>query len=250
MKIDRLVSMILILLEKERVGAQELADLFEVSPRTIYRDIDSINMAGIPVRSVPGVGGGFEIMEQYKIDKKIFSTADLSAILMGLSSLSHVIRGEELVNALAKVKSFIPAGQAKDIELRSSQVLIDLSPWTVNRSVPSNLERIQTALLENRLLSFEYLNHDGTKTVRTAEPYRLVLKNSQWYWQGYCYARNDFRLFKLSRTSNLQLREENLCPARAPETAIGLFGCCRRPTNDHYPPHPQIDSGAGAGLLR
>lgn len=220
MKIDRLVSMILILLEKERVGTQELADLFEVSPRTIYRDIDSINMAGIPVRSVSGVGGGFEIMEQYKIDKKIFSTADLSAILMGLSSLSHVIRGEELVNALAKVKSFIPAGQAKDIELRSSQVLIDLSPWTVNRSVQSNLERIQTALLENRLLSFEYLNHDGTKTARTAEPYRLVLKNSQWYWQGYCYARNDFRIFKLSRTSNLQLREETFVPREHPKPQL------------------------------
>ncbi len=220
MKIDRLVSMILILLEKERVGAQELADLFEVSPRTIYRDIESINMAGIPVRSVSGVGGGFEIMEQYKIDKKIFSTADLSAILMGLSSLSHVIRGEELVNALAKVKSFIPAGQAKDIELRSSQVLIDLNPWTVNRSVQSNLERIQTALLENRLLSFEYLNHDGTKTARTAEPYRLVLKNSQWYWQGYCYARNDFRIFKLSRTSNLQLREETFVPREHPKPQL------------------------------
>ncbi|MDL2259158.1 HTH domain-containing protein, partial [Eubacteriales bacterium OttesenSCG-928-K08] len=73
MKIDRLVSMIMMLLEKERIGAQELADRFEVSTRTIYRDIDSINMAGIPVRSVPGVGGGFEIMKEYKIDKKVFS---------------------------------------------------------------------------------------------------------------------------------------------------------------------------------
>jgi predicted DNA-binding transcriptional regulator YafY len=102
MKIDRLVSIIMILLEKERIGAQELADRFEVSPRTIYRDIDAINMAGIPVCSVPGVGGGFEIMREYKVDKKVFSAADLSAILMGLSSLSNMIRGDELVNALAK----------------------------------------------------------------------------------------------------------------------------------------------------
>lgn len=72
MKIDRLISIIMILLEKERIGAQELADMFEVSPRTIYRDIDTINMAGIPVCSVPGVGGGFEIMEKYKIDNKVF----------------------------------------------------------------------------------------------------------------------------------------------------------------------------------
>ena len=220
MKIDRLVSIILILLEKERIGAYALAEQFEVSPRTIYRDIDAINLAGIPVRSTPGVNGGFEIMPQFKIDRKVFSTADLSAILMGLTSLSGMLRGDELANALAKVRSFIPAGQAKDIELRSNQVLIDLSPWTVNRSVQSNLERIQTALLENRLLSFEYLNHDGTKTARTAEPYRLVLKNSQWYWQGYCYTRNDFRLFKLSRMSNLQLLAETFVPRKHPKPQL------------------------------
>ena len=78
MKVDRLVSIIMILLDKKRIGAQELADMFEVSPRTIYRDIDAINMAGIPVRGAAGVGGGFEIMPEYKIDKKVFSSADLS----------------------------------------------------------------------------------------------------------------------------------------------------------------------------
>lgn len=216
MKIDRLVSIILILLEQERIGAQELADRFEVSPRTIYRDIDAIHLAGVPVRSTPGANGGFEIMPQYKIDRKVFSTADLSAILMGLSSLSGMMHGDELVHALAKVKSFIPAGQAREIELRRNQVLIDLSPWTVNRTMQPNLERIQTAMQESRLLSFEYLNHDGNKTARIAEPYRLVLKNSQWYWQGYCYARNDFRLFKLSRTSNLQLLAETFVPREHP----------------------------------
>jgi len=129
MKIDRLVSIIMILLDKKRIGSQELADMFEVSNRTIYRDIDAINRAGIPVCSTSGVGGGFEIMQEYKIDRKVFSTADLSAILMGLSSLSDMIRGDELVNALAKVKSFIPADRAKDITLRANQIYIDLRPW-------------------------------------------------------------------------------------------------------------------------
>ncbi|MDN5308557.1 MAG: hypothetical protein PWP16_1920, partial [Eubacteriaceae bacterium] len=128
MKVDRLVSIIMILLDKERISAQELSDLFEVSPRTIYRDIDAINMAGIPIRSTSGVGGGFEIMEQYKIDKNVFSTTDLSAILMGLSSLSNMMRGDDLLNALAKVRSFIPAESAKEIELKANQILIDLSP--------------------------------------------------------------------------------------------------------------------------
>lgn len=208
MKVDRLVSIIMILLDKKRIGAQELADMFEVSPRTIYRDIDAINMAGIPVRGASGVGGGFEIMQEYKVDKKVFSTADLSALLMGLTSLSNMIRGEELVHALAKVKSFIPADRAKDIELKVNQICIDLSPWTGNSSIQPYFEMIKEALQENRLLTFEYIAHHGNKGVRTVEPYQLVLKNSHWYLQGYCHKRNDYRLFRLSRMSNLQMQEE------------------------------------------
>ncbi len=212
MKVDRLVSIIMILLDKKRIGAQELADIFEVSPRTIYRDVDTINRAGIPVRSIPGVGGGFEIMQKYKIDKKVFSTADLSAILMGLSSLSNMIQGDELVNALAKVKSFIPADKAKDIELKTNQIYIDLSPWTGSGAIQPYLEIITTALRESRLLSFEYIDRYGNRELRTAEPYQLVLKSNRWYWQGYCYKRNDFRLFKISRMSKLQIQEECFTP--------------------------------------
>ena len=104
----------MILLGTERVGARELAARFEVSLRTIYRDIDTINLAGIPVRSASGVGGGFEIMKEYKVDRKVFSTAELSAILMGLSSLSGMVRGEELVHAWRRSGvSFPPTARAK-----------------------------------------------------------------------------------------------------------------------------------------
>lgn len=209
MKVDRLVSIIMILLDKKRISAQELADRFEVSPRTIYRDVESINRAGIPVRSIPGVGGGFEVMPQYKVDKKVFSTADLSAILMGLSGLSGVMRGDDLANALAKVKSFIPAEAASDIELKANQVHIDLNQWMGNKDIPLNLEAIKTALQENKLLSFEYTDPRGSRTLRTVEPYQLILKSSHWYFQGYCHKRNDFRLFRLSRILNLQILGES-----------------------------------------
>jgi predicted DNA-binding transcriptional regulator YafY len=212
MKIDRLVSIIMILLDKERIGARELAAMFEVSPRTIYRDIDALNMAGIPVRGAPGVGGGFEIMQNYKVDKTVFSAADLSALLMGLSGLSDIVRGDELVHALAKVKSFIPADRARDIELRANQIHIDVSPWMGNRNVQPYLEIIKTALQESKLLSFEYADRYGNKTARTAEPYQLVLKSSHWYFQGYCHTRNDYRLFRLSRMSNLHLQTEAFAP--------------------------------------
>lgn len=212
MKVDRLVSIIMILLDKERIGAQELADMFEVSPRTIYRDVDTINMAGIPIRSTSGVGGGFEIMEKYKVNKKVFSTADLSAILMGLSNFANMLQGEELVNALAKIKSFIPADRAKDIELKVNQIFIDLSPWMGNSNIQPYLEIIKVALQESKLLTFEYLAHHGNKTARAVEPYQLVLKGSHWYLQGYCRIRKDYRLFRISRMSKLQIQAEIFTP--------------------------------------
>lgn len=212
MKIDRLVSILMILLDKKRIGAQELAERFEVSPRTIYRDIDALNMAGIPIRATSGVGGGFEIMQEYKVDKKVFSTSDLSAILMGLSSLSAMAGGEEPVHALAKVRSFIPADRAKDIEVAANQIRIDFSPWMGNRNIQPYLELIKGALQEKKLLAFDYVAHHERKTARTVEPYQLVLKNGHWYLQGYCHKRNDFRLFRLSRMSNLQLKEETFAP--------------------------------------
>lgn len=216
MKADRLVSIILILLDKKRIRAQELADQFEVSLRTIYRDVEAISLAGIPVRSTPGVGGGFEIMPEYKMDHKVFSTADLSALLMGLSGLSGMVRDDELVHALAKVKSLIPPDRAKDIALKTDQLHIDISPWMGGRDLEPRLETVRAALQECRLLSFTYIAHHGQKTARTAEPYRLVLKSDHWYLQGYCRKRKDFRLFRLSRMSNLQMLEEAF-PPRAPQ---------------------------------
>ena len=220
MKIDRLVSIIMILLDTERIGARELADMFEVSLRTIYRDIDTINTAGIPVRGAPGVGGGFEIMPKYKIDRKVFSTADLSAILMGLSGLAGMMRGDEPVNALAKVKSFIPANRARDIELRANQICIDLNPWMGSKNTQSCLEIIKAALQNNKLLSLEYADRYGNKTVRTVEPYQLVLKSSHWYCQGYCHKRSDFRLFKLSRIADLQMQGESFVPRDYPKPQL------------------------------
>ncbi|WWR16986.1 YafY family protein [Lachnospiraceae bacterium JLR.KK008] len=212
MKVDRLVSIIMMLLDQKRIGAQELADLFEVSPRTIYRDIDAINMAGIPVRSISGVGGGFEIMPEYKIDKNVFSTADLTAILIGLSNLSNMIRGDDLVNVLAKIRSFIPADRAKDIEAKTNQVCIDLSSWSGNQNIQPYLQKIKSALEDHKLLTFAYIAHHGHKAVRIVEPYQLVLKSSHWYFYGYCHDRRDYRLFRLSRMSDLQIKQEVFVP--------------------------------------
>lgn len=212
MKVDRLVSIIMILLEKQRVSARELADLFEVSPRTIYRDIDAISMAGIPVCSTPGVGGGFSIMPEYKVDKNVFSTDELSALLMGLTNLSGMVQGKDLVHALAKVKHCIPADQARDIAIKANQLCIDLDPWMRNGNVKWSLEVVKSALQENKLISFAYMDGHGNKTRRIVEPYQLVLKSNHWYFQGYCRSRHDYRLFRLSRMTELQMLQERYLP--------------------------------------
>jgi predicted DNA-binding transcriptional regulator YafY len=159
-------------------------------------------------------------MQQYKIDKKVFSAADLSVILMGLSSLSNMMRGDELVSAFAKVKSFIPAERAKEIELLTGQITIDLAPWSGNKNVQPYLERIKQAMQEKKLLLFEYLDRAGNRIPRVAEPYQLVLKGNHWYWQGFCRTRNDFRLFKLSRTFSLTMLDETFVPRDHPKPEL------------------------------
>ena len=212
MKTDRLVSIIMILLEKERVSAQELADMFEVSLRTIYRDMDAINLSGIPVCAKSGAGGGFEILPEYEVDKKVFSADELLALLMGLTNLSDMVRRADLVHALAKVRSFIPAGRARDIEIKANQIRIDMDPWMGNGNIRQHLETVKSALQERRMLSFAYIDGHGNKTERVVEPYQLVLKSGHWYFQGYCRSRNDYRLFRLSRMTDLQMLPETYSP--------------------------------------
>ena len=220
MKADRLVSIIMILLEKKRVGAQELADLFEVSPRTIYRDMEAISMAGIPVRSISGVGGGFEIMPGYKVDRKAFSADDLSALLMGLNSLSGVMQGDALTHALAKVRSFIPVEQARAIELKASQVVIDPRPWMGGGHIARHLDTIKEAPQQSRLLAFTYTDGHGNRTERTVEPVQLVLKSNHWYVHAFCRMKSDFRLFRLSRMSDLRMLDEGFSPRDCPKPTL------------------------------
>lgn len=212
MKVSRLLSIIIILIDKKRISARELADIFEVSTRTIYRDIETISMAGIPVHSTPGAGGGFEIMENYKMDKNTFSEADLATLLVGISSIPKTMQSKSFTNTLTKIESFIPVNQVESIHSQRDLLHVDFSPWMGNRNLEPYLSIIKTALRESKILSFEYINHSGNKTTRRVEPYQLVIKSSDWYFQGYCYKRNDFRLFKLTRLTNLKLEDTVFVP--------------------------------------
>lgn len=212
MKIDRLISIIMILLERDKVSAAKLAEMFEVTPRTIFRDIDSINQAGIPIVTYPGVRGGIAIMEQYKVEKRLFTVSDITALLTGLGSIHSTMSSEEILNAMAKVKGLIPEEQVREIELKSGQIVIDHAPWLGNKILKLNLSDIKNAMDGCRLVIFSYSDQLGNKSSRTVEPYRLVLKDSNWYLQGYCMSRQDFRIFRLSRITALAVLEETFAP--------------------------------------
>ena len=202
----------MVLLNNERMSAIKLAEMFEVTPRTIYRDIDTISLAGIPIITYTGANGGVSIMPEYKIDKKFFTASDISTLLMGLSSVSTTLSNKEVIGTLEKVKSLLPKEQFRDMELRSNQITVDLTTWMGNKSFQPNLEKIKSALNDTKHLSFEYYGGNRKKDKRCIEPYKLILKENNWYLQGYCTLREDFRVFKLSRISNLEILESIFVP--------------------------------------
>ncbi|MFS0855777.1 helix-turn-helix transcriptional regulator [Paenibacillus taichungensis] len=203
MKIERILSIVLLLLERKKVSSSEFAKMFEVTPRTIFRDIETITKAGIPITSSPGVNGGFSIMERYKFEKKIFTQAEILVLILGLNSIHSTVSSEEVLNAIAKVKSLISEDENRLVD---KLIAIDPSPWFGSTHVkPPELGQIRTAIEEDRLITFEYLDpFEGmTPLELTIEPCRLVLKNSVWYMQGFCTEKGGFRMFKVSRISSL-----------------------------------------------
>lgn len=208
MKIDRLIAIIMVLLEHEKISAKDLAERFEVSLHTIYRDLDTINQAGIPILTTSGPGGGVEIMKTYKIEKRLFSTSDITTLLMGLGSIQCNIPSNEVIGTLAKVKGMIPLEKQKDFDFRAKQIKIDVTPWLYTDGLSDMIELIKIALEQHQLLRFDYRDIRHQTSSREIEPYRLLLKGENWYIQGYCLIREDFRTFKLLRMQNVCMLEQ------------------------------------------
>lgn len=196
MKIDRLIGILSILLQKEKVTAPELAQMFEVSKRTINRDIDDLCKAGIPIVTSQGIGGGIRIMDGYRMDRTILSSKDMQMIMAGLRSLDSVSGSHYYARLMEKIK----AGSTELVS-GSESILIDLSSWN-KESISTKIELIQDAIELGKILKFKYYAPKGS-TEREIEPYYLVFKWSSWYVYGYCLLRNDFRLFKLNRMADI-----------------------------------------------
>ncbi len=208
MKLDRLIGILSILLQRERVTAPELAEQFEVSRRTIQRDIESLCRAGIPISTAQGTGGGISIMEGYRVDRTVLTAPEMQAILAGLRSLDSVSGTRRYAQLMEKLSAGT-GGPMSD----STHMLIDLSSWH-KASLPPKIECIQEAIGQHRTIRFTYFSpKEGS--VRTVEPYSLVFHWSAWYVWGWCRTREDFRLFKLDRMTEL-LSGEPFVPRPAP----------------------------------
>ena len=196
MKADRLIGILSILLQEEKATAPELAEKFEVSRRTINRDIEDLCRAGIPIRTAQGTGGGISIMDGYRIDRTILTSKDMQMILAGLRSLDSISGSRYYSQLMEKLQS----GSSTFISGRDS-ILIDLSSW-YKPSLAPKIEVIQSAIEKRNHLEFRYYAPSGEST-RAIEPYYLVFKWSSWYVWGWCTTREDFRLFKLNRMDSV-----------------------------------------------
>lgn len=197
MKIDRLIGILSILLQQEKITAPELAEKFEVSRRTINRDIEHLCQAGIPVMTVRGKNGGISIMDNYKMDRTLLTSSDMKAIFAGLKSLDSVSG----TNRYQQLMDKLSAGRPEGI-LSGQYISIDLSSWYKSSLAPK-IEKIQQAIECHERIAFDYYGPKG-EGHRKLEPYRLVFKWSSWYVWGFCVDKQDFRLFKLNRMSEIE----------------------------------------------
>ena len=209
MKIDRLIGILSVLLQEEKVTAPELAERFEVSRRTINRDIDELLYAGIPIRTSQGVGGGISIAEGYKVDRTILTSKDMQMILAGLRSLDSVSGSSYYGQLMEKIQ----AGSSELITGRDS-ILIDLSSWYKDTLAPK-ISTIQDAIENRHLLEFYYYAPSG-ESKRTIEPYYIVFKWTSWYVYGWCRKRKDYRLFKLNRMDKVKETDKDFSCRNAP----------------------------------
>ena len=201
MKINRLLEIAIILMNKGSVTAKELADRFEVSTRTIYRDIDVLSGAGVPVFTNKGNGGGISLLEGYSLNKTIISERESESLLIALQTLQST-KFPDIDIVLDKIGAVFRKANSTD------WAHIDFSPWTNSPNEYNKFNDIKKAILERKIITYDYINAEGNKSFRSIEPMKLIYKSQAWYLWGYCKVKEDFRLFRISRIKNVIVTNE------------------------------------------
>ena len=209
MKLDRLLGILTILLQNNRVTAPELAQRFEVNRRTIGRDIDALCMAGIPIATHQGVGGGISIADGFKLDKSVLTTEELSGIIAALKGIGSVTKQSHIEMTLDKLH----AGTSAVVSL-AEPIIIDLATYKKDQ-LTEKIDAIKQAIRERRVIKFNYFYEKGDSH-RRIEPHFVIFRWSSWYVFGFCQARQDWRMFKLTRLWDLSICEEGYTPKEIP----------------------------------
>ncbi|MBW4840954.1 MAG: YafY family transcriptional regulator [Paenibacillaceae bacterium] len=202
MKLERLISIIYKLLNHDVLSAALLAEEFQVSQRTIYRDIDVLCAAGFPVVAYQGTKGGYGIMDGYKMDKSLLGSYDVTSLITVLNSLSTVFEDERAQGTIERLQTIEP-------EYRTPSLAVDLE---TRRTALGVLPLLRSAITQRNLVRFEYINAQNERRTRELEPLRLHFKFGNWYVYGYCRSRQDYREFRLSRMLNVWLTQETFEP--------------------------------------
>lgn len=201
MKDSRLFRILYYILEKGRVTAKELSEKFEVSIRTIYRDIDSLSSAGIPIYALQGKGGGIEIAKEFVLSKSLLTEDEKNMIMTSLHSFDGTgnIFGDEL---LTKLSALFNVKNTNWIE-------VDFNNWQNNKIKEKTFNLLKSAILDKKIISFSYFATNKDETNRKVKPVRLIFKGQDWYLYAFCLLRNDFRYFKLNRIKKLEILQTN-----------------------------------------
>ena len=209
MKESRLFKIIYFILEKGRVTAPELAEKFEVSVRTIYRDVDVISSAGIPIYVTTGRSGGIQILDNYVLDKAFFSHKEKHDILSALQSLSVIDNTceRELLTKLSALFNTQP----------ENWVEVDFSRWGSKTQDNAKFEQLKNAAINHKVATIVYVSSYFKKTRRNIHPLKLYYKSKEWYIKAYCTEKNDFRLFKINRIIHCEILDEDFIPVEFPE---------------------------------
>jgi len=219
MRADRLLSLLLLLQAHGRLSASNLAARLEVSRRTIYRDVDALGVAGVPIRTEPGAGGGIELLEGWRTDLTGLTEPEVESLLTAAP-------GPALESALGKVAAALPGEPGRRVARVRERLLVDSDGWGRRTAAPTHLRAVQDAVFADRRLRLVYRRAEADPVVRLVDPLGLVLKAGTWYLLGLVDGQQ--RVFRLSRVVSAETLGE---AARRP-TGFDLGRAWREQTAD------------------
>lgn len=208
MKIERLLTMTIMLLNRRKVTAKELADHFDVTVRTIYRDVETLNASGIPVISYQGYEGGFCIAENFKLSRQLLTFDDIVQLLSLLKGVNRTLQNREVAGVIEKITALIPSDKEEEYEQQSGSFIIDISSWGNSSKFDLLISDLHRSVADSILVRFTYITAQGATSERVVEPHTMVLKSFTWYLIGFCRLRQEFRIFRLSRVRECTLSSE------------------------------------------